>query len=112
MNREFCLEKAGMEVTQDEVEELYRFLQGETPKGFYFNETPNLSEEAAFSVIYYLQEKMHLIPDNFERCSKCGKIFDSDEEDISSPYTDKIICDSCFSYDDVDNDFDDYDDEL
>lgn len=66
-------------VAIEQVEEFYRFLQGKTPKGISCK-APQLSERMAFSIIWFLQERMRIIPDVFERCSTCGEIFDSGRE--------------------------------
>lgn len=68
------------EVTIEEVEQFYNFLQGEVPPQFYMKRPPHLSETMAFRIIYYLQEIMHVIPDKFERCVTCGCIYDSENE--------------------------------
>jgi hypothetical protein len=71
------------EITIEEVEKFYSFLQGELPEELYIKRYHKLSERQAFQIIYYLQETMHIIPDNFERCITCGCIFDSDNEGSS-----------------------------
>lgn len=98
MNREFCLEKAGMGVTQDEVVKLYNFLQGKPIETLCaFSNKLNLSEEEAYSIIYYLQEEMHLIPDHYERCGECGRIYDSDKEGMYSEASNRLLCDDCIT---------------
>jgi len=48
------------------IDEFYRFLQGETPEGMQCGKggQPKLSEKKAFSIIWYLQEHMRILPDN------------------------------------------------
>lgn len=46
----------------------------------FLEQDMKLSPEKAFEVIYYLQEKMDIIPSNFELCQSCGCIYDSDYE--------------------------------
>ena len=41
---------------------------------------PNLTDEQAFLVIYVLQEAYGIIPFNYEQCSYCGELYDSDKE--------------------------------
>lgn len=69
-----------MEIEQ--VEELYEFLQGKHKEigKLHFERVPKLSSRQAFSVIYFLQEHMHLIPDKYERCCTCKELFDADRE--------------------------------
>jgi len=45
---------------------------------------PQLSEEVAFNVIWFLQEHMGVLPCNYERCSVCGSLYDTMEEGIYS----------------------------
>jgi len=64
--------------TLDEVEELFNFLQGQDFKSITKIDKPNLTADQAFSVIYVLQEGLGIIPDTYEKCSKCDTLFDSD----------------------------------
>jgi hypothetical protein len=62
------------------VQQLYDFFQGK-----YFppnititdEEKPNLTAIQAWYVLYCLQEHFGMLDDRFERCCKCGKIYDS-----------------------------------
>ena len=61
--------------------EFYDFLLGlSVPEGFTLKHKPKLSAEEAFSVIYLLQEHLHILPDSFEKCDGCDELFDSDRE--------------------------------
>lgn len=42
--------------------------------------SPKLSDKKAFNILYYAQEFLRTIPDKFEKCSKCGKIYDTETE--------------------------------
>lgn len=53
-----------------DIEGFYEFLQKDC----------GLKADVAFSVIYFLQETLPLIPDSIERCNDCDDIFDSDKE--------------------------------
>jgi hypothetical protein len=80
----------------EEAREFYAFLQGgPVPKGFTLCGRPRLSRSAAFSVIYVLQEKHHLIPDTFEQCVTCHELFDSAESGDYDEKTGKHYCDTC-----------------
>lgn len=81
----------GDHITQEQVEQFYRFLQGEVPECLQMKRPPHLSGQMAFRIIYYLQEVMHIIPDNYERCSTCGCIYDSEEEGSMNA----LHCDDC-----------------
>ena len=67
------------DITQEQIEQFYRFLKGEVPTGLYMKCSPKLSSRNAFRVIYYLQEVLCVLPDKFERCKTCGDIFDSED---------------------------------
>ncbi len=80
----------------EQTKELYEFLKGEIPERFIFKTwKPKLSEDEAFTVIYVLQEKFHLIPDHFEQCKRCKEIFDMECE--GKHYDDPGInlCEGC-----------------
>lgn len=65
---------------RDKLDVLYKFLQGiELPKGVTCN-TPKLSPDKAFSVIWFLQEIMQCLPDNIELCDGCKELYDTDSE--------------------------------
>ena len=60
----------------EETRELYGFLQnGPPPDGYYLNETPKLSADCAFSIIYLLQEHYGIIPP-YNKCMVCGDLYD------------------------------------
>ena len=66
------------DISIEQVQEFYEWLQGENcPEQLHFEKKLNLSEEQAFSIIYFLQEHLKILPDNYERCCKCGCIYDS-----------------------------------
>jgi hypothetical protein len=67
-------------VNIDEAREFYAFLRGgDPPKGIYVRARPRLSANAAFAVLYVLQERYRLIPDTFEQCEDCKELYDSEE---------------------------------
>ncbi|MCM1236435.1 MAG: hypothetical protein NC489_40670 [Ruminococcus flavefaciens] len=71
------------DVSIDKVDEFYDWLQGKScPKNMYFEQKLNLSEEQAFSVIYFLQEYLGVLPDKYERCRKCGRLYDSEKDGV------------------------------
>ena len=74
------------------VDDFYEFLQGKLPDCLTMKRHPHLSEQMAFSIIYYLQEVMHIIPDKYERCVTCGRLYDSENE--GSSYK-GMHCDYC-----------------
>ena len=79
-------------ISIEQVEELYQFLQGEIPKGIICK-SPHLSQRKAFTIIWFLQEHLRIIPDVFERCVRCGELFDSSRE--GGQRNKRIYCDYC-----------------
>lgn len=66
---------------QEEIEMFYKFLQGtDCPENLHTQNQPHLTAEEAFSVIYYLQEIMEILPDKYEMCKECGCIYDAECE--------------------------------
>ncbi len=65
---------------KDKINILYEYLKGEKlPDGVYCK-MPKLTASKAFSVIWFLQEIMHCLPDNIEQCRRCKSLFDADSE--------------------------------
>ena len=60
------------EIDSNDVDSFSSFLQGTESK-------LKLTATEAFSVIYYLQEHLKVIPTSFEKCEHCNVIFDTDE---------------------------------
>lgn len=66
------------EMNLDLIIELFEFLQGKEVEHFTLKRRPKLTKNQAFTVIYYLQERMGLIPDKYEFCDGCHELFDAD----------------------------------
>ena len=63
------------------VEEFYSFLQGgDAPKGYSLSLRPKLTPEQAFTVIYVMQERMHILTDEIEKCDGCDSLYLSDRQ--------------------------------
>lgn len=77
------------EIPIEKVEELYEFLQGEVPEPISMKKPPHLSEQMAFKIIWFLQERMHILPDHIERCKTCGRLYDTYNEG------NELHCDHC-----------------
>lgn len=85
----------GEDITIEDFEILYKFLQGEPPEGVKaYN--PRLSARKAFSVIWFLQEITGVLPDNIDRCCSCDDLFDSDREGFHVESTGRNYCDGCY----------------
>jgi hypothetical protein len=77
-------------ITLEQVDVFYKFLQGECPEKFYIKEMPQLTQNQAFAVIYYLQEGLYVLPDTYEKCRICGDLFDSDNDGCRA-----MLCEGC-----------------
>lgn len=75
----------------DKVNEFYQWLQGKNTHIGFLRKSPKLTPIMAFRVIYYLQEELPLISDYIERCKKCDRLFNSEEEGN----LDEMYCDFC-----------------
>ena len=60
------------EIDSNDIDSFSNFLQGLDSK-------LSLTATEAFSVIYYLQEHLKVIPTSFEKCDHCNIIFDTNE---------------------------------
>ena len=62
------------------VQQLYDFLQGKYhPSNILDEDRPKLTIDQAWHTIYCLQEHFGVLDDRFEKCKKCGDIYDSYE---------------------------------
>ena len=81
------------EIESDTMNELLLFLEGkftpETVKIVDKSKLPRLPKIQAWFVIYVLQEYFKVLPEKFEMCDECGRIFDSDIEGIHTD--DKVL---------------------
>jgi len=98
--------KVHKEAYSDEIEssvweeKLNEFLQyittGKLPVGVHCK-SPKISSEMAKSVIWFLQEVIKIIPDEYEVCAGCGDIYNS----AWGKYFEtngKFYCESCLDY--------------
>ena len=73
-------------IESDTMNELLRFLEGkftpDTVKIVDKSKLPKLTPIQAWLVIYVLQEHFKVLPEKFEMCNECGRIFDSEIEGI------------------------------
>ena len=81
-------------ITLEKVKELYKFLQGNVPAEICIKRPPRLSQRQAFDVIWYLQEHLRILPDRYERCTRCGNIYDSEES--GGIRRNRCYCEHCY----------------
>ena len=76
------------EIESDTMNELLRFLEGkftpDTVKIVDQSKLPKLSRIQAWFTIYVLQEHFKVLPEKFEMCDECGRIFDSEIEGVDT----------------------------
>ena len=91
---------AGQEITGEQVEELFEYLtEGKLPEGVKAQH-PRLSKPKAFSVIWYLQEVLEILPDHIDQCCHCKGVFNSEREGHVDEKTSRQYCDKCLDYND------------
>ena len=94
---EFCSDKLDPDPAKDDlalVRDFYNYLQGKNIEGVGV-ESPVLTAEQAFRVIYYLQEHLPVIPDTIEQCSKCCELYDTMESGNVCGGCEKHFCNQC-----------------
>lgn len=80
----------------ESVDKFHSFLMGgKPPEGFVLKQRPKLTARKAFAIIYVLQEHFHAIPDSFEMCSHCTRIYDSEREGHYSEQHPHHWCGNC-----------------
>lgn len=81
------------------AEEFYRLLtEHELPEGYVMQDLPpKMTGEQAFSLIWFLQEALCVLPDHIGRCGGCGELYDTHHEHgdfVESKG--EILCESCY----------------
>ena len=79
------------------IEEFYEFLQGEIPENISLlrGYRPKMTAKKAFTIIWYLQEHLSILPDTIEKCDVCNGLYDSGEEGIYWETKRKHYCGGC-----------------
>jgi hypothetical protein len=79
------------------IEEFFAFLQGTVPDKMKIGKSfmPKLTRKKAFTVIWYIQERLHLLPDNIELCWSCGSLFDTYSEGLYWETKNRHYCGGC-----------------
>lgn len=79
------------------ITEFFEFLQGKQPEGMCIStaHAPRLSPKKAFSIIWYLQEHMRVLPSNIEKCWSCGNLYNSNAEGLYWESKGRHYCGSC-----------------
>lgn len=83
----------------DRTEELFRFLQGEIPKGYTITRghVPKLTADQAWTVVWYLGNQYWQVTDRVERCDVCGALYHTSQEGRTLDYGRKPFhfCEFC-----------------
>lgn len=77
-------------ITPEQMQEFFEVLTtGEAPEGYTISSLPTLTPQQAFAVIYYLQERLRVLPDHYELCSECEELFNThDGQLVTDSYSD------------------------
>jgi len=85
------------ELTREDIEQFLQMLTGgELPDGMRMKAQPQLTAAQAASVLWYIQEQLHAIPDHWECCAICSGLFDAYAEG-GTHHELGACCDECLS---------------
>ena len=70
----------------------------------YLKEKERLNPTKAFRIIYFLQEHFPIIPDQIEKCDRCGGLYDSYSEGYHSEKKGQFYCGGCTTFEDEEED--------
>ncbi len=70
----------------------------------YLQEKEKLNKTKAFRIIYYLQEHLPILPDQIEKCDRCGILYDSYSEGYHSEKKGQFYCGDCTTFEDEEQD--------
>jgi hypothetical protein len=88
MSKEIKLLKNNDNKIQDDAEWMQEFYE--------YLKSIGIGAKKAFCIIYYLQERLPVLPDHIEQCSNCGQLYDTYSQGHHSEMTDKFYCcESC-----------------
>lgn len=61
------------------TQQLYDFLRGKIPEGYKISKShrPKLTDDQAWTVIWYLGNQYWQVTDNVEKCGVCGDIYNT-----------------------------------
>lgn len=88
--------KTTNEFSMDQFRELFNFLTGKKiPEGLIISSVhkPNLTPKRAFSVIWFLQVHLGILPERCEMCCSCGSLYDPDHQ--GGWHNERAYCDPC-----------------
>lgn len=84
------------DITLEQVESFVQMLTGGDTGDIKLSAQPKLTRKQAFSVVWWLQEEMHVLPDRFEMCDTCDELLDSECEHWFMRKGDNAgLCDDC-----------------
>jgi len=79
------------------MNEFYYFLQGQLPDGIK-TQLLNLTPSQAYTIIWYLQEKLPVFPDNICQCDNCLDLYNDSNSGYYSEKGNEIgnsFCGAC-----------------
>lgn len=67
------------EITLEQVEQFMNLLTGTwLPENWTPDNVPKMTPREAFTVVYYMQEFLHVLPDHYEQCNICSEMYDTE----------------------------------
>lgn len=83
----------------ERTQQLYDFLRGEIPEGYKIAKAhrPKLTDDQAWTVIWYLGNQFWQVPDCVDRCEVCGSLYHAHQEGHCLDYgrAPYHFCDNC-----------------
>ena len=77
-------------ITLEQVEQFMRMLTGEwLPEHWTPDNVPKMTQREAFTVVYYLQEVLRVLPNHHDQCGVCGELYDSECDGFTIDSTDE-----------------------
>lgn len=87
------------------TEELFEFLKGNVPEGTIIEEShiPRLTDDQAWTVIWFLGNLYWQVTDHIERCEVCGRIYNTwcEGETNDHPPGPVSVCGNCVDSDEA-----------
>jgi hypothetical protein len=77
------------------VKTFFEFLRGNIPEGISVARIKKMNAKQAFSVIWFLQEVCHLLPDQYEMCRDCELVYNAHREGRYIETTGRCYCGDC-----------------
>jgi hypothetical protein len=88
-------EQLRREAELESIQKFHEFLQGTIPAGVTVRKIKKMNAKQAMTVVWFLQEICHILPDMYEMCDNCHEIYDSYGGGERNEKTGKFTCGEC-----------------